>query len=110
MLDQPTDQRRHLTLISCTYDLRERYIVDAVAAADVQHLPAEPTADVAPAGIRPDRADGIALCLAVAAGAPGVAAVAVTLRNRRDSNVRAVSMITARARVSCPVTDPKHAS
>jgi len=31
VLDQPNDSKKHLTLISCTYNLRNRYIVHAVA-------------------------------------------------------------------------------
>ncbi|MEX0428925.1 signal peptidase I [Nocardioides sp. DS6] len=59
VLRQPKDGKRHLTLISCTYDLRNRYIVDAVAAKDLAADQAPATravspVDVAEASIWPD--------------------------------------------------------
>lgn len=85
VLRQTHDGKHHLTLVSCTYDLRNRYIVDAVAAAD---LPGHPTAvrtsqEVEDAGIWPDHSIPAAIGLA-ALGAVGTAAWALAERRRRS--------------------------
>jgi signal peptidase I len=85
VLAQPTDGKRHLTLISCTYDLRNRYIVDAVAADDLAQVPPAPNAAAsAGAGILPDGALPVGGAL-VSIAALGLAATAVAAaRRRRD--------------------------
>lgn len=79
------DGERHLTLVSCTYDLRNRYIVDAVAAADLPGAhTVERTTHVEEAGIWPDHALPVAVGL-VALGAAGATIWVVADRRRRPT-------------------------
>jgi signal peptidase I len=84
VLAQPDDGKRHLTLISCTYDLRNRYIVEAVAAD-------RPSAhrgvvDEAGVGIWPDEAVPVAVALGgIAVLGAGWWLVAAAERRRRGA-------------------------
>lgn len=94
VLDQPTDGTRHLTLISCTYDLLDRYIVDAVAVADLATPPAQPTRPTPPTQpmdaailgaddtIWPEYSIPAVLALGALAGAGAVAWIASGVRRR----------------------------
>ena len=85
MLQQPQDGKRYLTLLSTSYDLRGRYVVDAVAALPAgsaqpaDTLPATPS--IVPEGALP--AGAVLLGLAVI-GLGASALVSVCRRQRHD--------------------------
>lgn len=83
VLAQPTDGKRHLTLIACTYDLRNRYIVDAIASHDMPQRPvvaARPVLAPSQAGLLPAGAVPVAAVLVVLGIGIAVARSAFTRR------------------------------
>lgn len=85
VLRQPPDGKRHLTLISCTYDLLDRYIVDAVAVQDLASPPAlrvEAATVNVEHGIWPDHATPAAIALGALGGIGAVTRVVVGVRRR----------------------------
>jgi len=86
VLRQPRDGRRHLTLISCTYDLRNRYVLTAVAAPEPGHVTRSSTAPlvVAEQGIWPEEALPVAVVLGTLGAAGFGVWLVVTTKRRHD--------------------------
>ena len=85
VLRQPRDGTREITLISCTYDLRNRYVVTAVAADELAQAPvATKAATPVKAAIWPENAFPVALGLGASAVAGLVAGAVLWLRRRRS--------------------------